>query len=137
MRAVRARNTSPEMALRRSLRAQGFRGYRVSPRQVRGAPDVTYLGLRLAVFVDGCYWHGCPQHCRKPSSNTEYWHTKIARNIERDQAATEALRQEGWTVLRIWEHELRHDAKPAAQRVIDTVAMLRLRRRKDRRGERA
>ena len=125
MRAVRGRDTSPEMTLRCSLHRQGLRGYRVAPRRIRGVPDLAYIGLRLAIFVDGCYWHGCPQHCRRPSSNTEYWHTKIARNVERDQRTTQELRTNGWVVLRLWEHEIMPEPRVAVERIAAQLQKLR------------
>lgn len=117
MRAVRGRNTAPEVALRRALWSQGLKGYRIAPRGVPGVPDIVYPRSRVAVFVDGCFWHGCPAHCRRPSSNTAYWHTKIARTVERDERTTERLRQTGWNVFRIWEHEVACDPRSVALRV--------------------
>jgi DNA mismatch endonuclease (patch repair protein) len=64
-----------------------------------------FVGRRVAVFVDGCFWHGCHEHCRMPSSNTDYWPAKIARNVERDRSTDERLAEAGWTVVRVWEHE--------------------------------
>lgn len=66
--------------------------------------DVVFVAKRVAVFVDGCFWHGCPEHCRSPSSNVAYWEAKIERNRARDRRVTQALRDGGWVVLRIWEH---------------------------------
>lgn len=129
MRAVRGRDTSPEIALRRSLREHGLRGYRVSPRGILGVPDVAYVGLRLAVFVDGCYWHGCPKHCRRPTSNTGYWNQKIEKNIERDSRISAALTEQGWTVLRFWEHELKKEPAKITQIVVDSVRLLKDRRK--------
>lgn len=119
MRAVRGRDTSPELALRRALWAAGERGYRLHPADLPGRPDFIWRRLRLAVFVDGCYWHGCPTHCRRPSSNVAYWHAKIARNVERDHRADAALAETGWRVLRLWEHELKRELPAAVQRIRD------------------
>lgn len=71
-------------------------------------PDFVFRGLRVAVFIDGCFWHGCPLHATKPASNREFWNKKLADNRARDRYVTEALRRHDWTVLRIWEHQLRH-----------------------------
>ncbi|MCS7001964.1 MAG: very short patch repair endonuclease [Dehalococcoidia bacterium] len=117
MRAVRSANTSIEWRLRRALWRAGVRGYRVAPPAIDGAPDLVFPTARLAVFVDGCFWHGCPQHCRRPSSRQEYWHRKIDRTIARDRATTARLEANGWTVLRIWEHTVK-DAVDDAVRVI-------------------
>src|SRR5215211_4730893 len=100
MRAVRGRNTRPEVQLRRSLRERRLLGYRISPRTVLGSPDVAFIRLKLAIFVDGCYWHGCPAHCRLPETNADYWRRKVARNSDRDEANTQRLQEAGWRVLR-------------------------------------
>lgn len=107
MRSNRRRDTGPELALRKLLHAQGLR-YRVDApirterRLVR--PDVVFTRRRLAVFVDGCFWHQCPLHGTRPKDPTGYWLPKLQRNVERDLQTTEALRHDGWAVLRIWEH---------------------------------
>jgi DNA mismatch endonuclease (patch repair protein) len=107
MRSNRRRDTGPELALRRLLHAAGLR-YRVDApirtphRLIR--PDVVFSRRRLAVFVDGCFWHQCPQHGTMPRDPTGYWHAKLARNVERDLATTAGLQGAGWSVLRIWEH---------------------------------
>lgn len=74
---------------------------------IRGRPDFAFPKQRVAVFVDGCFWHGCPKHVRMPASNQAYWFAKIARNRARDDGVTRELRSRGWSVLRIWEHELK------------------------------
>lgn len=76
-----------------------------------GRPDFAFTEQRLAVFSDGCFWHGCPRHLRMPSSNRVYWLGKIARNQARDRGVTRKLRQLGWRVLRLWEHELRNESR--------------------------
>ena len=118
MRANRATNTGPEVALRRELHARGCR-YRLGVRLVLPAravrPDVTFRKQRVAVFVDGCFWHSCPTHGRKPSDPTGYWAAKLGRNRDRDDAVNRALDEAGWSVIRIWEHE---PVAEAADRVI-------------------
>lgn len=98
----------PERALRSELHRRGLR-FRVDlPVAVEGRsprPDIVFTRQRLAIFVDGCFWHGCPEHAQRPKTNATYWGPKIARNIERDAEQAERLRAAGWTVLRIWEHE--------------------------------
>ncbi|QBI19507.1 very short patch repair endonuclease [Egibacter rhizosphaerae] len=108
----RGRDTSPELALRRALHRLGYR-YRVDHPpipELRRRADLVFTRRRVAVFVDGCYWHGCPQHYGEPSTNAEYWRSKIARNRERDADTDARLRQAGWTPVRIWEHESVDDA---------------------------
>lgn len=108
MRANRRRDTMPERALRSALHAAGLR-YRCdlrldlsSGRRVR--PDIVFTRAKVAVFVDGCFWHCCPEHGHQPRTNTTYWQPKLARNRWRDQEDVEALEQAGWLVLRVWEH---------------------------------
>jgi DNA mismatch endonuclease, patch repair protein len=107
MQANRRRDTGPEMAIRRLVHASGLR-YRVDTRPLPSArytADLIFTRARVAVFIDGCWWHGCAEHYRPPASNTTYWAGKVTRNRERDQLANEALIAAGWTVVRIWEHE--------------------------------
>jgi DNA mismatch endonuclease, patch repair protein len=107
MRANRRTDTKPEMALRRALHGQGFRyrkDYRLDLEGGRVRPDIAFTARRVAVFVDGCFWHACPEHGTKPASNTWYWGPKLARNVERDRAADAALAAAGWQVVRVWEH---------------------------------
>lgn len=106
MRAVRSRgNKATELALVRLFRANRITGWRRGA-TLPGSPDFIFRRQRLAVFVDGCFWHGCPQHCRMPRGNRRYWDQKIAGNKMRDRLVTRTLRRAGWRVLRIWEHEL-------------------------------
>jgi DNA mismatch endonuclease, patch repair protein len=108
MRANRRKDTKPELALRRALHAQGYRyrkDYRLELSGTRVRPDIAFTARRVAVFVDGCFWHCCPQHGSQPANNTWYWEPKLARNVERDQAADAALTAAGWSVVRVWEHE--------------------------------
>jgi DNA mismatch endonuclease, patch repair protein len=122
MKANRKRDTGPEMSIRRLLHARGLR-YRVHHRLTAGLvtvrPDIVFLRRRVAVFIDGCFWHSCPQHGTRPKANTSYWEPKLARNRARDVLVNDALAAAGWRVLRIWEHELPIDA---ADRVIAAIA---------------
>ncbi|TQL70286.1 T/G mismatch-specific endonuclease [Nocardioides albertanoniae] len=107
MSKAKRRDTDAELALRRELYRRGRR-YRVTypiPGQRRRTIDVAFTKARLAVFVDGCFWHGCPEHGTKPRSNSEWWLTKLAANKARDEDTDLLLGQIGWTVIRIWEHE--------------------------------
>lgn len=100
------RNRSTEWRLRAYLIRAGIRGWKLNSSDIRGKPDFVFLEERLLLFVDGCHWHGCPKCYRRPSSNTEYWDAKVARNRSRDLKTTAELKKGGWQVLRIWEHEL-------------------------------
>jgi DNA mismatch endonuclease (patch repair protein) len=108
MQANRRRDTRPELALRSALHRAGFRyrcDFRIDLPGGRVRPDVVFTRKRVAVFVDGCFWHCCPEHGSKPSVNQSYWSPKLARNVERDARNTAWLTEAGWTVVRIWEHE--------------------------------
>jgi DNA mismatch endonuclease, patch repair protein len=100
------RNRSTEWRLRGCLVRAGIRGWTLNPAEIAGKPDFAFREQRLLLFVDGCYWHGCPRCYRRPSSNTEYWDAKVLRNRARDVRTTAALKREGWRVIRIWEHQL-------------------------------
>jgi DNA mismatch endonuclease, patch repair protein len=108
MQGNRRSDTAPELALRRLLHAGGLRfrkDYRIIAGPVGVRADIAFPRQRVAVFVDGCYWHGCPTHCRMPARNAEYWEAKIARNRARDERVFKALKAASWRVVRIWEHE--------------------------------
>lgn len=106
MQGNRSRDTGPELAVRRLVHAMGLR-YRVNIRPVstlRRTADLVFTRRRIAVFIDGCFWHGCPEHHRPPSANAEYWTTKVDGNRQRDAETDHMLADAGWTVLRFWEH---------------------------------
>ena len=116
MRATRRRDTKPELLLRKRLHAMGFR-YRIdrSPLQgVRRRADLVFSRTKVAVFVDGCFWHSCPAHGTMPKKNREFWKQKLATNEARDRDTDARLREAGWEVVRVWEHE---DPDEAAERV--------------------
>lgn len=116
MQGNRRRDTSPELALRRLLHAAGLR-YRVDARplyDLNRRADLVFHGRKVAIFVDGCYWHGCAEHGTVAQTNAAYWSSKIRRNRERDADTNRRLCDAGWTVIRVWEHE---DPVVAAERV--------------------
>lgn len=120
MQGNRSRDTRPEVAVRRAVHALGMR-YRVGVRPIptlRRTADLVFTRAKVAVFVDGCFWHGCPEHYLAPRSNAGFWSSKVERNRRRDADTTDRLRSQGWTVLRFWEHE---DAATAALRVQASV----------------
>ncbi|MFG2333389.1 very short patch repair endonuclease [Streptomyces sp. NPDC048604] len=107
MQANRSRDTKPELALRRAVHARGLR-YRVATRPVptlRRTADLVFPRQKVAIFLDGCFWHGCPEHHTQAARNSEYWTAKVRRNRERDLDTTTRLTDEGWLVIRFWEHE--------------------------------
>ncbi|MGN7133788.1 very short patch repair endonuclease [Rhodococcoides corynebacterioides] len=116
----RRRDTKPELALRRLLHAAGLR-YRVDCAPLPGMrrrADVVFTRARVAVYVDGCFWHSCPVHATRPRNNAQWWADKLAANVARDRDTDGRLADAGWTVVRIWEHE---DPAAAAEKVITTV----------------
>ncbi|WP_180934032.1 very short patch repair endonuclease [Nocardioides ungokensis] len=120
MQANRRRDTTPEMAVRRLVHAAGLR-YRVDARplpDLNRRADLVFTRAKVAAFVDGCYWHGCPEHGTVARTNVTYWSTKIARNKERDADTDRLLAGRGWRVVRVWEHE---SPTAAAARIIEVV----------------
>ncbi len=107
MSRVRRRDTAPELELRSELHRRGFR-YRVDRRPLQGLPsraDLVFGPAKVAVYVDGCFWHSCPEHGTMPRSNEAFWRQKLSRNQERDATVNATLAAAGWTVVRVWEHE--------------------------------
>lgn len=117
MSAIRSRgNKDTELRLIAIMRTHGITGWRRGSK-LRGRPDFLFPRERLAVFVDGCFWHGCPKHGTRPSSNVAFWEAKILGNQKRDRSVARELRHAGWRVLRIWEHALRreHEVRTVAR----------------------
>ena len=124
MRSNRRRDTSPELAIRRAVHALGLR-FRVDARplsDINRRADLVFRRARVAVFVDGCYWHGCPDHYNPPRTNSGYWSSKIGRNRSRDALVDSELQAAGWSPLRIWEHE---PTEAALDRVVQAVMRTR------------
>lgn len=99
-------NASTEQRMIKHFREQGIKGWRRNW-PLPGKPDFVFPKLRIAVFVDGCFWHRCPKCYRQPATNAEFWEAKIGRNVERDKEVNRELKERGWKVVRVWEHELR------------------------------
>ncbi|MGZ3142522.1 very short patch repair endonuclease [Lentzea chajnantorensis] len=122
MRSNRGRDTGPELAVRRAVHALGLR-YRVSYRPVpslRRTADLVFIRAKVAVFVDGCFWHGCPDHHTAPKANEGFWANKVQANRERDVDTNRRLNEAGWTVLRFWEHEGPHDVARQIAEIVRT-----------------
>lgn len=111
MAQIRSKNTSPEMAVRRLVHAMGYR-FRLHRKDLTGKPDLVFPGRRAVIFVHGCFWHQhSAEKCldgRKPKSNTGYWSAKLDRNVTRDAAAQQSLREAGWSIMTVWECETRN-----------------------------
>ena len=117
MRAVKGKNTKPEMIVRRLAHAMGYR-FRLHRKDLPGKPDLVFPGRKAVIFVHGCFWHGhdCARGSRQPKQNADYWRTKIGRNVERDADTLEALAAQGWRTLVLWECEMK-DRDALAERI--------------------
>lgn len=109
MRCIPSRGTKPEVLMRLALVRSGLRGWRMHVSNLPGKPDFTFSKKRLAVFVDGCFWHGCKYCYRGPKSNKRYWNSKLLSNKARDMKNSKMLLSSGWRILRLWEHQVRDD----------------------------
>ncbi len=118
MRAVKSKGgRSTERKLWSAIASQGISGWKTNVEELPGKPDVVFVRQRLAVFVDGCFWHGCPKCYRRPQSNQNYWDRKVARNIQRDKTKRRQLRRLGWRVIQIWEHDFKISAASAMKKI--------------------
>ena len=125
MRSNRRTDTGPERAARSALHRRGLRfrkDYRVDLDQIRVRVDIAFPVRRVAVFVDGCFWHRCPKHGTDPRLNSGFWERKLRTNVERDARVDDALREAGWTVVRCWEHESADAAADRVQIALATTA---------------
>lgn len=113
MSRIKSRDTKPELVMREALKGLRFQ-YQPS---IFGKPDFASKKHNIAVFIDGCFWHGCPKCYREPSENNEFWKNKISGNKKRDRQVTRRMRQDGWRVVRIWEHIIRKNPDVAARRI--------------------
>jgi DNA mismatch endonuclease (patch repair protein) len=121
MRANRRVDTKPELALRSHLHMLGLRfrkDFRVRVGTVTARPDIVFTRRCVAVFVDGCFWHGCPEHRQAPRANAAYWELKVLTNRARDERTDAGLAEAGWTVIRVWEHE---GLEVATRRIVAAV----------------
>lgn len=121
MRGNRGADTRPEVSLRSALHRLGLRfrrGRLLIANGLRSRPDIVFPGARVVVFVDGCFWHSCPQHGMHPKANSWYWKEKLRQNVERDDRITEALGTAGWVVIRVWEHESSAQAAIRVARIV-------------------
>jgi DNA mismatch endonuclease, patch repair protein len=117
MSRIRSKNTKPELLLRKTLWHLGYRGYRIHNQKIPGKPDIVFTKKKIAIFIDGCFWHGCPQCFVEPKSNRDYWLPKIRRTIERDKMQNVRLQSDGWNVIRIWEHDIKQNNQKMIQKI--------------------
>jgi len=122
MRAVTSKNSTAEVSLRKAIWAIGLRGYRLHCNELPGKPDLVFKSSRVAVFVDGCFWHGCARCYRAPKTNDAYWQMKVNRNRERDKRTTKECRARGWRVVRLWEHDILRAPDRCARKLAKIIA---------------
>lgn len=117
MSRIRGKNTSPEIKIRKMLFAAGIKGYRVHY-HLPGKPDIVFIRRKIAIFIDGCFWHKCPECFTEPATRKDFWMEKINSNVERDKKVTNKLQDSGWRVIRFWEHEVRKNPDDVVERII-------------------
>ena len=116
MSSIRGKNTRPELSIRKILWGKGIR-YRIHDKSVYGIPDISNKSRKVAVFIDGCFWHGCKKCYKEPRTNTSFWRNKVKRNRQRRTEVKRKLLGEGWKVLEVWEHQVNEDARKTAKLV--------------------
>ena len=121
MSKIQGKNTGPEVKLRKLLWSEGIRGYRIHY-NLPGKPDIVFTKKKIAIFVDGCFWHRCPICFQDPETRKEFWRKKIQSNVERDKKVNEQLKVDGWTVMRFWEHEIRKKPDTLIKRIKKKMA---------------
>jgi len=123
MQGNKSKDTKPELKVRKLLRDAGFSGYRLQWKKAPGRPDIAYPGRKIAIFVNGCFWHRCPKcNLPTPKTNPEYWEEKFCRNVKRDKQKVKELEEAGWTVFVIWECELKKPEKKEFEYMFVTLS---------------
>lgn len=121
MKSNKRKDTKPELMVRKALREAGYPGYRLQWK-IPGRPDICYPGRRIAIFVNGCFWHRCPYcHPSVPKHNHEFWIDKFEKNVERDEKNYEFLKENGWIVIVIWECEVKQNLSEAISRIVSEI----------------
>ncbi len=120
MSAIKSKDTKPELKLRKALFRAGFR-YRINI-NLTGKPDIVFFGKKLVIFVDGCFWHGCPACYKKPDTNKEFWEKKLKQNKKRDEEVKSLLIDDGWQVLRFWEHQINSELEEVLEKIKDSFS---------------
>jgi DNA mismatch endonuclease (patch repair protein) len=118
MSRIKGKNTGPEVKFRKLLYSNGIRGYRIH-HNLLGKPDIVFIKKKIVIFIDGCFWHKCPICFQEPETRKEFWMKKIQSNIDRDKKVNELLKNDGWKVIRIWEHEIKKDPDTAVKKILE------------------
>ena len=122
MSCIRGKDTKPEIMLRKELFKRGYRySLKHKFKGLNFTPDMVMVSRKICVFVDGCFWHKCPECYKRPKSNKDYWERKIERNIQRDKEQNEFLKSKGWNVIRVWEHEILKTLDQTLRRIMDEI----------------
>lgn len=121
MSMIRGKNTRPEIKLRKHLYSSGIRGYRIHY-TLPGKPDIVFPKYKIAIFIDGCFWHKCPLCFKEPDTRKDFWMAKIEKNVERDRKVNSELEEKGWKVIRIWEHDIRKNPESVIQKIKDLIS---------------
>ncbi|MFW6383403.1 MAG: very short patch repair endonuclease [Nanoarchaeota archaeon] len=116
MSKIRSKNTKLEVNFRKKVFAKGLR-YRIYPKNIPGKPDMVFPKSKLAVFIDGCFWHKCPKCFKEPVSNKDYWIKKIQYNVDKDKRINQEIENMGWRVLRFWEHEIKKNPEKCIKQI--------------------
>ena len=125
MKSNKGRDTTPEIIVRKALREAGFSGYRLNWKKAPGRPDIAYPGKKVAIFVNGCFWHRCP-YCNlsTPKTHSDFWQQKFQKNVERDERKTKELETMGWNVFTLWECQIKTNVKSSIRDVVETLELL-------------
>lgn len=116
MSAIKSKDSAMEIGLRKELSRLGLR-YRKNVKNLEGKPDIAFIGKKVVIFLDSCFWHGCRWHCRIPQANRSYWQKKIERNKIRDKKINKIYKEKDWKVLRFWEHEIKNNPSCVLNRI--------------------
>ena len=122
MSNIRGKNTGPELKLRKLLWSHGIRGYRIHY-NLPGKPDIVFTKKKIAIFIDGCFWHKCPICFQEPETRKEFWMKKIQSNVERDDKVNLQLKSDGWTVMRFWEHDVRKNPEAIVKHISGKIGI--------------
>ena len=121
MKAIKSDGTNLENMMSSALFRMGYR-FRRNVKSLYGKPDIAIKKYKIVIFIDSCFWHGCPSHCRMPKTNRMYWENKIQNNINRDNKVTFYYKKEGWNIMRIWEHEIEENKEKSIYKVANFVS---------------